>query len=113
MYVPSKMIQKGKLTRLVGGFEQYGFETEYMHKPVCVIRIQVSIWIKESHASCALSGLDDELNCSGIEPFLTLVNPLRQRLVVKTAVVLLSKFHLNIEATAPCGSHYLIRFEMA
>jgi hypothetical protein len=113
MHVSSKMIQKGELTCLVRSFEHYRFKSEYVDKPVCVIRIQVSILIKESNSSCAFSGFDNELNRSGIEPLLTLVNPPRQRLVVETAVVLLSKFHLNIEATAPCSSHNFIGSKIA
>jgi len=113
MYVPSKMIQKGELTCLVRGFEHYRLEPENINKPVCVVRIQISILIKESNSFCAFSGFDNELNRARIEPFLTLINPLGKGLVVKTAVVLLAKFHLNIEPTAPCRSHDLIRLKMA
>ena len=113
MNVSSKVIQKSKLTWLVGSFKHHSVEPEYIYKPVCVVRIQVSILIKESDSLCAFSGFDNELDCTGIEPFLTLVNPRRQRPVIKTTVMLLPKFHLNLEATAPGSSHNLSWIEMA
>src|SRR5689334_6218926 len=84
-----------------------------MYELVCICPIQVSILIKESDTLCALSGFDNKLNRAGIKPFLALVNPRRQRLVVKSAVMLFPKFHLNIETTAVCGRHNFIRIEAA
>src|SRR5262245_1244686 len=113
MDVSSEMIQKGELAWFVWGFKHYGVEPEYIYKFVCVCRIQISILIKQSNTPSVLSSFDNKLNRSCIKPFLTLVNPRRQRSVVKSAALLLSKFHLNIEATTPCGPHNLTRIEIA
>ena len=113
MNVPSKMIQKGKLAWLVRGFKHDCVEPECMYKPVCVCRIQVSIVIKQSDSLCAFSGFDDELDRTRIEPFLTLVNPRRQRPAVKATVMLLPKFHLDIEAATLCGGNNLSWIEIA
>ena len=113
MDASSKMIQKGKLAWLVRGFKDDGVEPECIYKAVCVCRIQKSILIKQSDSPCAFSGFDDELDRTRIEPFLALVNPRRQRLPVKTAVMLLPKLHLNVESATPGGSHNLFWIEMA
>src|SRR5215467_2876188 len=113
MDVSSKMIQKSELAWFVRGFKHYGVEPEFIYKLICVFRIQVSIWIKQSNILRAFPGFDNKLNCTRIKPLLTLGNPRRQCSVVKDAVMLLSKFHLNIQATALCGDHNLTRIEVA
>src|SRR5262245_56531183 len=62
MDVSSEVIQKSKLAWLVRSFKRHCVETEYVYKPVCVVRIQVSILIKESDSLCAFSGFDNELD---------------------------------------------------
>src|SRR5262245_45725248 len=113
MDVPAKMIQQGKLARFVWGFEHDGVEPERLDKPVRVCGIQLSFLIEQSDAQCTFPGFDDELERTGIEPFLPLVNPRRKRPVVEPPVMLLSQLHLNVETAALCGGDGLTGIEMA
>src|SRR5262245_63734944 len=75
MDVSSEVIQKSKLAWLVGSFKHHCVEPEYVNKPVCVFRIQVSIVIKEADSLCPFSGFDTELDYTGVHPLLTRVAP--------------------------------------
>jgi len=62
MDVPSKVIQQGKLARLVRGFEDDRIEPERLDKPICKCGIQVSILVEQSDSLRAFSCFDDELD---------------------------------------------------
>ena len=75
MDVPSKVIQQGKLARLVRGFEHDRIEPERLDKPVCKRGIQVSIVVEQSDSLRAFSCFDDQLDGTRVEPVLPLFNP--------------------------------------
>src|SRR5262249_45447071 len=101
MNLPAEMIQQGKLAWLGRGFEHDPVEPERLDKPFGIGRIQVSILIEESDTHRAFASFDDELDRPRIEPFLSLVNPCRERVGGESSVVLLPELHLNGEAATP------------
>src|SRR4029453_13249080 len=103
MDIPPEMVQQGKLAWLGRGFEHDGVKSERVNKPVCVCGIQAPILIEQSNPLRAFPGFDDELECAGIEPFLSLVDPRRERLLAEPSVMFLPKLHLHIEAAAVGG----------
>src|SRR5215467_12440908 len=111
MDVSSKMIQQGKLAWLVWGFEHDCLEPECIDKPVGICGIQVSRLIEQSDALRAFPGLDDQFDCASVEPFPSLVNPLRERLIAEPAVMFFPELHLNVEPAALCGHHDRTRIE--
>jgi hypothetical protein len=112
MDVPSKMIQEGKLAWLVRRFEHDCVEPERIDKPLCICGVQPSVLIEESDSSRAFSRFDDQLDRSGVEPFLPLVDPRSERPVAEPAVMFLPELHLNIEAAALRGRDNLTRVEI-
>src|SRR5262245_60660419 len=88
MNFPAEMIQQRKLACLGRSFEHHGAEPERFDKPFCISRIQVPILIEQPDPHCAFASLDDELDCTCVEPFLSLVNPLRECVVGESSVVL-------------------------
>src|SRR5215471_9839182 len=113
MNVPSEVIQQGELAWFVRRFEDDGVEPERTDKPFRVCGIQVSILIEQSDSLCAFPGFDDELDRTGIEPFLALVDPRRERPIAEPTVVFLSELHLNVEAAALRGADNVTRMELA
>ncbi len=113
MDLPAKMIEQGKLAWLVRSFKHYRLETEHRRELVCVCGIQVSVLIKESDSPGALSCFDHQLDRTGIEPLLTLVDPCGKGAVIEPSIMLLAKFHLDVETAAPCCSDNFTRVEFA
>ena len=112
MDIPSKIIQQGKLAWLVRGFEHDCVESEGTHEPLCIRGIQLSIVVEQSYSLCAFPCFNNELDGARIEPFLSLVNPPRERAVVEPAVMFLAELHLNIEAATLCSDDDLTWIEM-
>src|SRR4029453_4956517 len=78
-----------------------------------VVGFLVFILIEQADSLCAFPRLDDELDCTRVEPFLPLVDPGGERSVGEPAVVLLPEPHPNIEAAAACRGYVLRWIEFA
>src|SRR5205823_7210881 len=66
-----KMLEKSELTRLVWSFEHHDVKPEFPGESIRKGWIERSIVFKHSHSACALTGLDDKLLSSSIEPGLS------------------------------------------
>src|SRR5262245_4520986 len=113
MDVPSKVIQQGKLARLVRGFEHDRIEPERLDKSICKCRVLVSILVEQSDSLRAFSCFDDQLDGTRVEPVLPLFNPRRKRPLAEPAVVFLAKLHLHVEPAALRSGNDLTRIEIA
>src|ERR1700719_3414077 len=103
VHFAAEMVQQGKLAGFVGRFEHHRLEAERLSEAICICAVEVSAVIKKSYLFCALAVFHDELEGSGVEPPLPLLDQLRYAVVGKRSTMLLTQFELNFEA--PVGRH--------
>src|SRR5262245_40787543 len=96
MDLSAEMIQQGKLAWFVWRFKHHSLEAEHRDKSVRICAIQSSLAIKKSNSLGALSRFDYQLDCTGVQPLLTVLNPCFKRLVTEATVMLLAELHLNV-----------------
>src|ERR1700694_4417572 len=97
MDMPSKMLQKCELARLVGRFEYSDVKPEFLGESIRIGGVQRSIIAEHSHSLSALTRFDDELHRASIKPGMPSCDCFVERLLGKWTLVLLTHFILDFE----------------
>jgi hypothetical protein len=111
MHLTPKMIQERELTLFVGSLEHDSFMPERCYETIGETCVEISIVIKESNPSCTLPRFYHQLNCSCIEPPLSLLDQTLDGIFRKRAGMFLAKFKLNLKPSLICHLYYVMCFQ--
>src|SRR5947199_2477903 len=104
VHFAAEVIQQGKLAWLIGSFEYHGVKAERLCETICVCAVEISGIVKQTYFFRALPRFHHQLECSCIQPPLSLLDQLSYAIIGKGTVMLLTKLELNIES-ARCVHH--------